>query len=194
MFYEIYFQSSVERNDSDYVKIEPNLWIFSKELKKWMVGQSKNQYENGIICAEKIKTPEDPKSYKEWNLAGKNYDKTIKEIIKAIQLYFIPIVEIYKDKNTAINYLKENCGKYTKWTEKSLFPMSFMIYFGGKEAAEIFLKDFIETCTYKERIINLYNELGKIKNKEEIDLKYAEFIGAEEIKLAYINGIRILKK
>ncbi|MDR2019325.1 MAG: hypothetical protein LBQ14_01010 [Treponema sp.] len=78
-----------------------------------MIEQSKSKYEDGIICAENIRTPEKPRSVKEWNLTEKEFDKTVNEIIKAIKLYFIPIVEIFKDKNSAIEYLKNNGAKYT---------------------------------------------------------------------------------
>ena len=191
MFYEIYFQSSVEGNNSNYVKIEPELLILSKELKVWEIEQTKNKYCKGIICVEKIRTAEKPILNKDWNLAGTDFDNKIEEIINCIKTYFIPIMEIYNNKITAIEYLKNNGSKYFPWLKRDLFPMAFMIYFGGKEVAEIFLKDFIENCTYKDKIINLYNELSKIENKNDIDLKVNEFHQAGKIKLAFVNGIEI---
>jgi hypothetical protein len=67
--------------------------------------------------------------------------------------------------------------QFNKWTGKSLYPMTLMIYFGGKEAAEIFLKDFIESCKYGKRIKNYYMKLmenetanffGRVYNKNGI--------------------------
>jgi hypothetical protein len=192
MFYEIYFSSSVERNNSDYVKIEPNLWIFSKKLKIWIIEQTKNEHNNGIICTEKIRTPEAPKRIKEWNLAGEGFDNAVNEIVNAIEEYFVPIIEIFKDKITAIEYLKKNGTKFNEWAERTLLPMAFMIHFGGKEAAEIFLKDYIENknSNVKEKITNLYSELSKMK-RNDIKINFSEFVGAGDIKLAFVNGIKI---
>ena len=74
---------------------------------------------------------------------------------------------------------------------RSLEPLAFMIYFGGRETAEIFLKDFIENCTYGNKIKHLYNELVEMEDKNKIDLNFNEFANASKIKLAFINGVRI---
>jgi hypothetical protein len=66
--------------------------------------------------------------------------------------------------------------------------MGFMIYFGGKEPAEMFLKNYIKTEKLGKRIKGFYKEL---ETKEEIDLNYIEFMGARETKLAFINGLKI---
>ena len=189
IYYEIYFETSF-RNYSASVSIRPKIFIYSKELKKWEIEQTKNEYSEGLIYYNQIGYISPYNSYKEQNLAGATFDKNIHEIIRDINLYIIPIVEIFKDKNYAIEYLKNNGTQFIKWTEKSLDPMAFMIYFGGKDAAEIFLKDIIEKCGYGGRIKNLYNEISKIE-KEKIDLNHNEFAGASKIKLAFINGIKI---
>jgi hypothetical protein len=63
-----------------------------------------------------------------------------------------------------------------------------MIYFAKKEDAEFYLTNYIKECTYKDEIIKLYEEL---KSTNNIDLKYSEFVDADKIKLAFINGLRI---
>ena len=66
--------------------------------------------------------------------------------------------------------------------------MGFVIYFGGKKDGEIFLKNYIETGKYRSRVKGFYKELETMDN---IDLNYNEFMGAAELKLAFINGIKI---
>jgi hypothetical protein len=189
MFFEIYFETSF-RNSSAFVSIKPKMHIYSKELKNWEIEQTKNKYKEGLIYYNQIGYSSPYNSQKEWNLAGADFDKNIHEIVEDINLYIIPIVDIFKNKNTAIEYLKSNGTQFNKWTKKSLTPMAFMIYFGGKDTAEIFLRNFLEDCSYGERIKNLYNELSKIE-KEKIDLNFNEFADAAKIKLAFINGIKI---
>ena len=190
MYYEIYFETS-QRNYSANVAIIPKLSIYSKELEKWLIDQTKNEYIGGLIYCNSIGYISPYNTLKEWNLAGATFDKNINGIIEDIKLYIIPIIEIFKDKNIAIDFLKINGTQFNKWTKRSLEPLAFMLYFGGKVNAEIFLKDFIENCTYGNRIKNLYNELAKIENKDKIDLNYNEFADASKIKLAFINGVKI---
>ena len=190
MSYEICFQTS-QRNYSANVAIRPKLYIFSIELKKWLIGQTKNENIEGLIYCNSIGYISPYNSLKEWNLAGATFDKNISEIIRDIKLYIIPIFEIFKDKNTAIDFLSKNGTQFNKWTVRSLEPLAFMIHFGGKEMAEMFLKDFIENCNYGNRIKHLYNELDKMKNNDKIDLNFNEFVDANKIKLAFINGVRI---
>jgi hypothetical protein len=82
-----------------------------------------------------------------------------------------------------------NGTKFNKYTEKSLFPLPFMIYFAKKEDAEIFFNDFINSCKYKDRIKKLYETLPYEKN---MDLNYHEFMYAGIVKLAFVNGLKII--
>jgi hypothetical protein len=185
--FEIYFQTS-QRNYSENISIMPQFSIYSNELKKWETTQTKNEKSNGLIYNNSIGYISPYNCFKNWNLAGMTFDKYIQEIINDINIYIIPIMNIFEDKTTAIAYLKINGTQFNKWTEKSLKPMGFMIYFGGKEASEIFLKNYIETEKLGKRIKGFYKEL---ETKEDIDLNYIEFMGAREIKLAFTNGVKI---
>jgi hypothetical protein len=187
IIFEIYFQTS-HLNYSASVSIMPQFTIYSNELKKWKILQTKNEKSDGLIYCDSIGYVSPYKCFKKWNLAGATFEKSIQEIIRDIQLYIIPIVNIFENKTNAIEYIKTNGTQFNKWTEKSLSPMGFMIYWGGKETAEIFLKNYIETENLGGKIKEFYKELG---TKESIDVNYREFVGANEIKLAFINGIKI---
>jgi hypothetical protein len=190
MYYEIHFQTSYT-NNSEKIEIIPHLQIFSKELKKWEIEITKNIKSRGLIYVGQFGYISQYNYWKVWNVAGVDFYKSITEITEIIKSYVIPIIDIFESKIKAVEYLKLNGTKFNQWARKSLHPMAFMIYFGGKEPAEMFLKDFIESCTYKNRIYKLYEELNKIKNKSEIDLNTSEFNGSIQIKLAFVNGIKI---
>jgi hypothetical protein len=165
MKYKIHF---IWGKDVEYVTIIPQLNISSKELKKWKFVQTLNKHCRGWIYSGRINTPEN--SSKVWDLVGPGFDEKIKEIISDIKSYFIPIIEIYKDKITAIEYLKNNGTKYFPWMEKTLEPMAFMICFGGKEVAELFLKNWMQKRSYGTISKKLYNEFSKMEKSEIIKL------------------------
>ncbi|MHC6204042.1 DUF4304 domain-containing protein [Breznakiellaceae bacterium SP9] len=187
IYSEIYFQTS-DRNNSAYVSVFPHLSIYSNELKKWKIEPMKNETSDGLIYRNSIGYISPYNTFKEWNLAGATFNQSIQEIIRDINLYIIPIIDIFDNKTNAIEYLKTNGTQFNKWTKKSLDPMDFMICFGGKETAEIFLKDYIKSDKFGNRVKGFYKEL---ETKENIDVNYIEFVGANKIKIAFINGIKI---
>ena len=187
VIFEVYLQTS-RYNNSASVSVKPQFSISSNELKKWMIIQTKNENSTGLIYSNSIGYVSPYKSFKEWNLAGATFNKNIQEIVRDIKLYILPIINIFENKTTAIEYLKINGIQFNEFTEKTLIPMGFVIYFGGKKDGEIFLKNYIETGKYRSRVKGFYKELETMDN---IDLNYNEFMGAAELKLAFINGIKI---
>ncbi|MFP3598107.1 DUF4304 domain-containing protein [Chryseobacterium sp. SIMBA_029] len=187
IYFEIYFQSSF-RNDSSSIQILPHINIYSKILKKWQIEQRKNEYSQGLIYGNQIGYLTPFNNWKEWNLAGLSYKNSITEITESIQKYILSIFEIFSSKETAIAFLKNNGTKFNQWTEDSISPLDFLLCFSEKETAEIFLNNFIDHCPYKRNILKLYENL---KSENEIDLNYSEFHGADAIKLAYVQGLKI---
>lgn len=187
LYFEIYFQSSF-RNDSSSIQILPHINIYSKILKKWQIEQTKNEYSQGLIFGNQIGYLTPFNNWKEWNLAGLSYEKSINEITENIQHYLFPIFEIFNSKETAIDFLKKNGTKFNQWSEDSISPLDFLLCFSEKETAEIFLNNFVNSCPYKANIFKLYE---KLKTQDEIDLNYSEFHGADKITLAFVNGLKI---
>jgi hypothetical protein len=184
MVHEIYFQTS-QRNWAGSVVVLPCCSVYSNELKKWEIENTKNKNAAGLIYSNTMGYTSPYKCFKEYNLAGAAFEKIVLDIIRDIKLYFIPIFDIFSDRISAIEYLKNNGTQFNKWTEKTLHPLAFMIYFGGKETAEIFLKDYIESCKHGKRIKNYYNKLMENENES------ADFLEGHLIKIAYKNGIKI---
>lgn len=187
LYFEIYFQSSF-RNDSSSIQILPHLNIYSKSLKKWQIKHTKNEYSQGFIFGNQIGYLTPFNNWKEWNLAGLSYEKSIIEITESIQKHLFPIFKIFHSKETAIDFLKKNGTKFNQWSEDSISPLDFLLCFSEKETAEIFLNNFVNGCAYKGNILKLYE---KLKTENEIDLNYSEFHGADKIKLAFVKGLKI---
>jgi len=184
MVYEIYFQTS-QRNWAGSVVVWPHCNIYSNELKNWEKEHTEYEKPEGLIYTNTIGYVSPYNCFKEYNLAGATFNKTILEIINDVKLYFIPIFDILNNRNNAMEFLKINGTKFNKWTESSLQPIAFMICFAGRENAEIFLNNFIESCKYGKRIRNYYNKL--MENEDEP----ADFLEGYNIKIAYRNGIKI---
>lgn len=187
IYFEIYFQSSF-RNDSSSIQMLPHINIYSKSLKKWQIEQTKNEYSQGLIFGNQIGYLTPFNNWKEWNLAGLSYEKSINEITENAEKYILPIFEIFSSKETAIEFLKNNGTKFNQWSEYSLSPLDFLLCFSDIETAELFLNNFVKNCPYKANILKLYE---KLKTENEIDLNHSEFHEADKIKLAYIKGLKI---
>ncbi|ASK32439.1 hypothetical protein CEY12_21165 [Chryseobacterium sp. T16E-39] len=188
LYCEVYFQSS-SKNTSSYIQILPHIAIFSKELKKWQIEHTNNENVQGLIFGEQIGYLTPHKNWQEWNLADLSFEKSIHEITDQIKQYILPIFNLFSTKEKAIEFLKINGTKFNPYSEYSLLPLDFLLCFAEKETAQKFFNDFMNTCSYKSKIINLYQQL---ETKEEIDLNYSEFTGANKVKLAFINGLKII--
>jgi hypothetical protein len=184
MVYEIYFQTS-QRNWSGSVAVWPRCSIYSIKLKEWELEHTERKEPNGLIYGQSIGYISPYKCFKEYDIAGATFEKIIQNIIKDIKLYMIPLFDIFNNKNDAIDFLKNKGTQFNKWTEKSLLPMPFMICFGGKETAEIFLQDFIGSCSYAGKIKNYYKKL--VENEDE----QPGFVDGSIIEIAYRNGVKI---
>jgi len=187
IYLEIYFQSSF-RNDSSSIKLLPHISIYSKILKKWQIEQTKNEYSQGLIFGNQIGYLTPYNNWKEWNLAGLSYEKSIIEITENIEKYILPIFEIFNSKKIAIEFLKNNGTKFNQWSEDSISPLDFFLCFSEKDTTEFFLNNFVNSCPYRGKILKLYE---KLETENKIDLNYSEFHGANTIKLAYMNGLKI---
>jgi hypothetical protein len=187
IYFEIYFQSSF-RNDSSSIQMLPHINIYSKNLKKWQIEHTKNEYSQGFIFGNQIGYLTPYNNWKEWNLAGLSFEKSILEITESIEKYILPIFEIFNSKESAVAFLKKNGTKFNQWSEDSLLPLDFLLCFSEKETAEVFLNNFIDHCPYKGKILKLYEHL---ETEKDINLNDSEFYGADKIKLAFVNGLRI---
>jgi hypothetical protein len=187
LYFEIYFQSS-SKNNSSHIQILPHVYIFSKALKKWQIEHTDNEYAQGLIFGEQIGHLTPYKNWKEWNIAGLDHDKTLNEITEQIKQHVLPIFDLFDSKEKAIDFLKTNGPKFNTWCEYSLLPLDFLLCFSEKETAEQFFNHFIDQCLYKKKIFKLYQEL---ESDKKIDLNYSEFIGANKVKLAFTNGLKI---
>lgn len=189
IYYEIYFQSSF-RNSALDILVLPQISIFSQKIKKWKIELSGNPNEQGIVYSNSLGYI-CPCGYRGWNIAGMSGEKEIKHIAGLLNNYTLPIFNLFDNIPSAIEFMKVHGTHFNKHTKNSIMPLDFMIYYATKEESELFLNNFISTCSYKERIISLYKELETCKN---IKLNYSEFYGADRVKLAFINDLKILPK
>ncbi|WP_295812016.1 hypothetical protein [uncultured Apibacter sp.] len=187
--YEIVFQSSF-RNTNFHISILPHINVYSKKLKEWIIEQTNNSYSSGIVVSEYLGNITPYKTSKSWNLAGLSREKYIEEIAELLNKYALPIFDLFEETTSAIDFLAENGQQFNKYVDDSLLPLGFMIRFAPKEKAEKFFNHFISHCKFKGRIIELYKSL---EHSENIDLNYSEFSYASDIKLAYINKLKIIK-
>lgn len=91
----------------------------------------------------------------------------MREISAAIKDYALPIFELFEDKQKAIEFMSRRGTKFNPHLKDTeLYPIFFVFYFGGSDAAEAFFNVCLGECGYKGRFCKLYKELA---NGEEAD-------------------------
>ena len=187
IFFEIAFETSFI-NHSSHIMMVPNIAVYSKKLKKWQTEHTTAEVCTGLIYANHLGYITPLQTWKRWNLAGLSYEKSVDEITRNIQKYALPIFDLFNSKENAIEFLRNNGTKFNSYTEDSLGPLDFLLCFADRDTSEVFFNNFIKNFGYKGKVIDLYDQLV---SEKEIDLNYSEFVGASQVKLAYINGISI---
>ncbi|MEB3005239.1 DUF4304 domain-containing protein [Capnocytophaga sp. G2] len=177
---QVYFQSS-HYNDENSVTIIPHITVYSKAVKTFDIKAYKNEYCTGIVWGKQLCYILGAE-YKIWNLAKTNYARTVSEIQKALTDTVLPLFDVFcKSPDEIIEY---------GITQKLDISLSYFLVFGGKETAEQVFQTKINQCRYKGQYMKLYNTLLNMK-EDNIDPKYNEFVGAGEMKMAYLQGLRL---
>ena len=172
---QVYFQSS-HYNDENSVTIIPHITVYSKAVKTFDIKAYKNEYCTGIVWGKQLCYILGAE-YKVWDLAKTNYARTVSEIQKALTDTVLPLFDVFcKSPDEIIEY---------GITQKLDISLSYFLVFGGKETAERVFQ-----CQYKRQYMKLYNTLLNMK-EDNIDPKYNEFVGAGEMKMAYLQGLRL---
>lgn len=188
LIYEIYFQSSYRNSHYD-IRVLPHITIYSKKLKAWQIKQTGNPHCQGAVYSNTLGYLS-PCGYRTWNVAGVSGINEINQMAELINKYALPIFNLFDNIQNAIDFLKVNGTQFNKYGEKSIMPIDFLIFYAEKIESEQFFNNFIKSCSYKGQIISLYKEL---ETNKSIDLNHSEFYGADKVKLAFINELKIDK-
>ena len=192
--YKVEFQSST-KNDPSHITVIPHLAIYSIKAKAYDIEKTGNQYSGGCIWSTNLGYITPDKNWMNCNVAGANKDNNIRKITDAIVQYGLPIFSLFDNPTDAVSTLREKGTSFYEHIkgEKllNLMPLTFMVLYGSKEAAEEFFNISIEPCKYKNRIHELYKSL---EIAEKIDLNHSEFYQANHVKKAYVEGLSIWDK
>lgn len=150
------------------------------------------QTQDTIICCN-IGYLTARQEYQTWNLGGASYQYTVKEICEQITTYILPIFEIFDNADNAIEFLLMHGTKFNKYIKDiSISPFNFILDYGGKQKAEIFLNHFVQNCSYKGEFYRAYEHLIKLPQEEIKTITY-DFIGEDILKTAILNEIELKK-
>ncbi|WP_335940220.1 hypothetical protein [Fusobacterium polymorphum] len=170
------FQSN-RYNYSSSVRFSVHFLIQSKLMKKADIN-------NGLVYGGELETIIDRGRIFHWfELAGASYQSSVNEIIELLQKYIIPICNDFEDTEA-------NIGKILNKKAKSSSLFYYIYFFAGKEKAEQYFNKFINEDKLKSKYKGLYHSLEKLP-KESIDVNISEFLGADIVKFAYLNGIKM---
>jgi len=189
--YEVRFQSSMN-NDPSYITVIPHLAIYSKKAKAYDIEKTGNQYCGGCIWSTNLGYITPDNRWMSCNVAGAKRGDAVRGITDAIVRYGLPVFDLFESPMDAVLALRKKGTtfyEHMKGKDRlNLMPLTFMVLYGGKEAAEEFFNASIEPCGYKNRILELY---ASLRNPEKADLNLSEFFQSNYVKRAYAEGLRI---
>ena len=111
-------------------------------------------------------------------------------IVADLQQYALPLCDLFTDKTATVAYLRQHGSALNPWLDNKNLHSGLFYYaycFGGREAARDFLSHHIRACGYRRRYADLYAALASGQTDASIN---SDFIGADELRFAYAQGIR----
>ena len=184
--FEIYFQSSMH-NYGGSVEILPLVASFCKSLKKLM--QEVLPYATHLVFAKQLGYLTPHRQFRDWQLAGASFDPSVREISAAIKDYALPIFELFEDKQKAAEFMMQRGTKFNpNLKDTDLYPIFFMFYFGGRDAAEAFFNVFLNDCSFRGRFYKLYDKFAG--TSQGFDAK--SFVSDAAVKFAFLKWLKIL--
>ncbi len=184
--FEIYFQSSMHNHEGS-VEILPHIAIYCKSLKKLM--QEELPYATDLVFAKQLGYLTPHKQFRDWQLAGAGFEPSVREISAAIKDYALPIFELFEDKRKAVEFMMRHGTKFNpNLKDTDLYPIFFMFYFGGRDAAGVFFNVFLNDCSFRGRFYKLYDKFAG--TSQGFDAKSFESDAA--VKFAFLKGLKIL--
>ena len=187
---EIRFQGS-RNNGAHNITMLVHLTLSSREFKQWAQSQSlPNGDVSGIFYGNQLGYLTPRKDWRHWQLAGASLPHSVRGIVADLQQYTLPLCDLFTDKTAAVAYLRQHGSALNPWLDnKNLHTGLFYYAFccGGSEAARDFLSHHIRACGYRRRYADLYAALASGQTDASIN---SDFIGADELRFAYAQGIR----
>ena len=184
--FEIYFQSSMHNYEGS-VDILPHIAIYCKSLKKLM--QEELPYATDLVFAKQLGYLTPHKQFGDWQLVGAGFEPSVCEISAAIKDYALPIFELFEDKRKAAEFMMRHGTKFNpNLKDTDLYPIFFMFYFGGRDAAGLFFNVFLNDCSFRGRFYKLYDKFAG--TSQGFDAKSFESDAA--VKFAFLKGLKIL--
>ncbi|MFC4805187.1 hypothetical protein [Filifactor villosus] len=113
-------------------------------------------------------------------MAKTNFPHTVSQLQNAIVDSVLPIFEaFYRSPEEIMKHCLE--GKLD-------ISLSYFLVFGDEELANLALQKKIEKSFNKGRIVEFFNGISQM-NPQNIDPNYNEFVGADWIKMEYLQGL-----
>ena len=158
--FEICLHSSTY-NSSCSVDIYPLITITSKSLKNWVHRETLNINNGGLVFHNHIGYLSPINEYKSWNLAGLSYELSVKTIIALLEKYACPIIDLFENRQMAIDFITQHGCCFNQYTKDSLLALPYMLMYGDKEQTENYFNHYIQLNKCRNRFLKAYSQLEK---------------------------------
>lgn len=176
-------------NTRSLVNLSVYFTIHSKKTKKWMVEQTQNQYETGLVHYGYVKQFVNQNN-PTWNVAGSQRLASVEQIKLAITQQCLPVFELFEQPAQVAEFLAQHGSLFTAFSDSEIYPLAYLICMGYQQQAERFMHVYLNALPsqWRSNLKQVYQSLAATK---DINLMVSECGGALEVKLAYLQGLKL---
>lgn len=187
---QIHFQAN-RRNFACDITTQVHFSLHSKALQKWQAAHGSPHVSGCLLQGElSAFTPRQAHRDFGWQLAGASLPHSVRQIVSELQQYALPIFELFCQPDAALNFLQQHGTRFNgSLKNDNLHLLDYILCFGSPAQAAPFLQKYAaDNPKLAKRLIALYQVL---ENPTLPSLQDGSFAGADELKFAFEQGVRI---
>ena len=187
---QIHFQAN-RRNYACDITTQVHFSLHSQALQKWQAAQG-SPHVSGCLLTGELSAFTPRQTYRDfgWQLAGASLPHSVRQIVSELQQYALPIFELFCQPDAALNFLQQHGTRFNGSLKNDNLRLSdYILCFGTPAQAARFWQQYAaDNPKSAKRLIALYQTL---ENQIPPNPQDDSFAGADELKFAFAQGVRI---
>lgn len=187
---QIHFQAN-RRNYACDITTQVHFSLHSQALQKWQAAQG-SPHVSGCLLTGELSAFTLRQAHRGfgWQLAGASLPHSVRQIVSELQQYALPIFELFCQPEAALNFLQQHGTRFNgSLKNDNLHLLDYILCFGSPAQAARFWQQYAaDNPKSAKRLIALYQIL---ENPIPPNPQDDSFAGADELKFAFAQGVRI---
>lgn len=172
------------------VRMTVHLHITSKKLGQWRTQRTGRKEESGYVLSGSLRRPLKAANAIVWQVAGIQRTESLRAMAAAIGQYLLPVVELFGERERALEQLAAQGGGFTGVCDAESTPLAFMLCFGTQEQAQRFFAHYFNSRPGPWRG-NIRKTFALLREGGGMDWDHLAYSGEQDIKLAFAHGLAL---